>query len=196
MIRSTFVWIALPGAMLLSGTIACAQTTPVTPIAPPAPSTPRSKPCIASEHRQFDFWLGDWDVTTPDGKPSGTNSIKPILGGCVLHENWHGSGGFTGQSFNAYDVKRKVWHQTWVDGTGGLLLLEGRYENGAMTLSDKGMPGKPDANAINEIAWTVLADGAVRQLWRTSSDGGKSWATSFDGKYVRAQRDQPAPFAK
>ena len=183
--------------MLLNTAFACAQTAPPSASASAATSpAPAAKPCIASEHRQFDFWIGDWDVTTPDGKPAGTNLIKPILGGCVLHENWNGRGGFTGQSFNTYDAKRKLWHQTWVDGQGGLLMLEGRFENGAMTLSDKGMPGKPDANAINEIAWTVLADGAVRQLWRTSADGGKNWATSFDGKYVRAQREQPAPTAK
>ncbi|MEQ1517085.1 MAG: hypothetical protein ABL931_11420, partial [Usitatibacteraceae bacterium] len=100
--------------------------------------------------------------------------------------------GFVGQSFNVYDAKRKVWHQSWVDGQGGLLMLEGRFANGTMTLSDAGMPGKPDANAINEIAWTLLPDASVRQLWRTSMDGGKTWAVAFDGKYVRSARTQPS----
>lgn len=161
------------------------------PTAPP-PAAPRPVPCIAAENRQFDFWIGDWDVTNPDGKPAGTNLIKPELNGCVLHEFWKGRGGFVGESFNTYDARRKVWHQTWVDGTGTLLMMDGKFEGGSMTLSDRDMPGKPDQNAINEISWTPNADGSVRQHWRVSADGGKTWKTSFDGKYVKSNRPQPS----
>ena len=148
-------------------------------------STPRNKPCTATAHRQFDFWIGDWDVTDPAGKSVGTNLIKPILGGCVLLESWTATGGtFTGQSYNTFDASRDVWHQTWVDMSGTLLLLEGRIDNGVMVLSDKYIVGKKDPNAWNEIAWTPHADGSITQRWRTSADGGKTWKTSFDGKYV------------
>lgn len=190
MIRIKLILSGMFLAILFGAPLANAQTAPPVPT-PPAPTAPPAKPCTSIEKRQFDFWIGDWDVTTPDGKAAGANLIKPILNGCVLHENWHGIGGFAGQSFNAYDVKRKVWHQTWVDGQGGLLMLEGRFENGAMTLSDKDLPGKADPQAINEIAWTLIAGGAVRQLWRASADGGKTWVVAFDGKYVRAAREQP-----
>ncbi len=187
---------------LLFSTVAAAQTpsapsapsvpaAPSAPVAPPpTPPTP-AVPCTAAENRQFDFWIGDWDVTHPDGRPAGTNLIKPILNGCVLHESWKGRGNFVGESFNVYDARRKVWHQTWVDGTGGTLMLDGKIENGSMTLSDKDVPGKPDRNAVNEITWTPNADGSVRQHWRVSKDGGKTWQTSFDGKYVKASRAQP-----
>lgn len=182
--------IPLCGAMLLvacsleigAQTPSTAQT--VAPSAPPSPPVP----CKGAEYRQFDFWIGDWDVTTPDGKPAGTNLIKPILNGCVLHESWKGRGNFTGESFNVYDSRRKVWHQTWVDGTGGALMMDGKFENGSMILSDRDVAGKADRNAINEITWTPNADGSVRQLWRTSADGGKTWVTAFDGKYVKSAR--------
>ena len=162
------------------------------PPAPTVPAAPQPAPCTAAENRQFDFWIGDWDVTDPAGKAAGTNLIKPELNGCVLHEFWKGRGGFVGESFNSYDAQRKVWHQTWADGAGNLLLMDGKFEGGSMTLSDRDMPGKPDRNAINEITWTPNADGSVRQHWRVSADGGKSWKTSFDGKYVKSNRPQPS----
>lgn len=172
--------------------ISSTTTVPPAPSAPTTPASPRPAPCIAAENRQFDFWIGDWDVTTPDGKSAGTNLIKPEINGCALHEFWKGRGGFVGESFNVYDARRKVWHQSWVDGTGGLLLMDGKFEGGSMTLSDRDMPGKPDLNAINEISWTPNADGSVRQHWRVSADGGKNWTTSFDGKYVKSNRVQPS----
>jgi hypothetical protein len=151
---------------------------------PPAPT-----PCTQAEVRQFDFWIGDWDVFLPDGKLAGTNRIAPLYG-CVLHESWKTPRG-EGQSFNRYDTVRGVWHQTWVDSWGSLLLIEGGLKDGAMVMSDASLPGKKDQALINEIAWTPNADGTVRQHWRASRDGGKTWTTSFDGKYVRSSRAQP-----
>lgn len=153
--------------------IACAQS--------PAP---RPQPCSSPEARQFDFWLGSWNVFQPDGKQAGTNDITAVYG-CVLHESWKGRGGYEGQSFNRYDAERGVWHQTWVDSSGGILMLEGAFKDGVMTLTDATLPGKKDPQKLNEIAWSKNADGSVRQLWRTSDDGGKTWKVSFDGKYVK-----------
>jgi hypothetical protein len=136
-------------------------------------------PCSAPEHRQFDFWIGDWRVTTPDGKHAGDNRIERVLDGCALHENWQGASGGRGFSYNAWDRDRKLWHQTWVDRQGTLLLLEGGLQNGAMVLS--GTQGK----ALNRITWTPNKDGSVRQHWETSADGGKTWQTAFDGLYRR-----------
>jgi hypothetical protein len=158
--------------------------------APASAQAPPPNPCAAPESRQFDFWIGDWDVFQPDGKLAGTNRIAPIYG-CVLHESWKGRGGYEGQSFNRYDAQRGVWHQSWVDSSGGLLVIEGAFKDGAMRMSDAGQPAKKDPKKVNEIAWTANADGSVRQLWRVSEDGGTTWKTSFDGKYVRSKREQP-----
>jgi len=38
-------------------------------------------PCSSPEHRLFDFWLGDWRVTKPDGSVAGTNHITREYGG-------------------------------------------------------------------------------------------------------------------
>jgi hypothetical protein len=158
-------------------------------IAASAAHAQQPAPCSATQARQFDFWVGDWDVFAPNGKLAGTNRVEPIYG-CVLHESWKADK-VRGQSFNVYDASRGVWHQTWVDSTGSLLVIEGTLRNGAMTMSDATLPGKGDAKAVNEITWTPQADGSVRQHWRASADGGRTWSTAFDGKYVRSSRPQP-----
>ena len=149
------------------------------------------KPCSEPQSTDFDFWIGDWDVYRADGKLAGTNRIAKIYG-CVLHEAWTSPNG-GGQSFNRYDPRRGVWHQTWVDSFGTLLLIEGGMKDGAMVLTDGAVPGRKADAPLNEISWTRQADGSVRQHWRATKDGGKTWATIFDGKYVRSGRPQPMP---
>ena len=53
--------------------------------------------------RDFDFWIGEWDVFGPQGRQVGTNSITPLLDGAALAEHWRGAGGVEGHSINAYD---------------------------------------------------------------------------------------------
>lgn len=96
-------------------------------------------PCSGEEYRQFDFWIGDWEVLDEAGTPQGTNRIEQILGGCALQENWVGAEGSTGHSFNTFDKNSGRWHQTWVDGNGLLLLLDGGLEEGSMVLSGPGV---------------------------------------------------------
>lgn len=140
-------------------------------------------PCSSPEHRQFDFWAGEWDVAQ-NGKLAGRNRIEKILGGCALLESWTGASGYRGHSLNFYDAARGVWHQTWIDAGGEPLYLEGRFENGVMKLSGKRPGEKGKGEATHRITWTPAADGAVRQLWETSSDG-QTWTVAFDGRYER-----------
>lgn len=145
--------------------------------AAPAPAPPPA--CQSAEYRQFDFWIGTWDVFQPNGDKAGENRIEPISAGCALLENWSGRGGFTGKSLNIYDSTDKRWHQTWVDSSGSLLMIAGNLVDKRMVL------GSETGSAHQRITWTPNDDGSVRQLWESSSDGGKTWAVLFDGKYVR-----------
>ncbi|HTL93801.1 MAG TPA: hypothetical protein VL176_15720 [Steroidobacteraceae bacterium] len=153
----------------------------------PSAAQPAKPPsCDAPEHRQFDFWIGEWEVTTPDDKPAGRNSITRELKGCVLHEHWTGSGGMKGESFNIWDRVKKQWHQTWVADNGNLLLLDGAFQNGVMQLT--GVSGPQGSQTLNRITWSPASDGSVRQHWEVSRDAGKTWKTAFDGRYRRSKR--------
>lgn len=151
-------------------------------MAVPAFAGEKVEPCSAPEHRQFDFWLGEWDVYNPNGELVGKNRITLEQGQCVLHEHWKSVKGNTGESFNIYDARRGVWHQTWVAATGNLLLLEGGLEGSNMVLA--GTQPLPDGKTLhNRITWIPQDDGSVHQVWDQSTDGGKTWKTGFLGIY-------------
>ena len=143
--------------------------------------------CMDPGRREFDFWLGDWEVRNPDGEVVGHNRIRRTVGGCGLREEWRGKRGLRGTSLNAWDEERGVWHQTWIDSAGTLLLLEGGLRDGAMVLEgETADPEQPGATIRHRISWSVV-DGNpahVRQHWQQSTNG-ETWETAFDGHYRR-----------
>ncbi|NIP19258.1 MAG: hypothetical protein GWM87_14705 [Xanthomonadales bacterium] len=173
--------------LLLAAFTACAQEPPEggqaeAPAAAPAP-------CTSEKHRQFDFWLGAWEVTTPDGQPAGHNEIELVHGGCALSENWvSAGGGFSGSSLNIYDQANDRWHQSWVDTTGVLLQLDGGWQDGSMSMQGE-RPGPEGKPLFDRITWTPNEDGGVRQHWESSPDG-ETWTTAFDGLYVKADKPE------
>lgn len=172
----------LPICLILSADLALAQSAP-TPAASP---TPRPRPCTTALHRQFDFWIGRWDVANPSGQFAGANRITAIDRGCALHESWSsGAGGYTGQSLNSVGADGK-WRQTWVDSSGLRLELTGGLVGSSMVLEGDTPPSDPKAPPTkNRITWTPEGSNRVRQHWETSTDLGKTWTTAFDGRYHR-----------
>ncbi|NVK22118.1 MAG: hypothetical protein HWD86_06340 [Kangiellaceae bacterium] len=144
-------------------------------------------PCSPEEYRQFDFWIGEWEVFNPQGNKVGDNKIEVILGSCVLKESWVSASQNRGHSFNIYDRSTGKWHQTWVDNGGTLLLLDGGLIDGAMVMQGEtvGQNGK----VLNRITWTPKQDKdgktQVQQVWDVSQDNGETWSTAFDGLYIK-----------
>jgi len=176
----------MAASLLLAFSLATSAVTPATkPAAPPQ----RKPACSAAEHRQFDFWVGDWIVTRPDtGAVLGRNTISHASGNCLLREHWRGGSGFEGHSLNAYDRNRGRWFQVWVGADGTVLRLEGGPGDGAMVLA--GELAKDGGVQRQRITWTPAPDGSVTQHWQVSDDDGGSWTTSFLGIYRRAEGAQ------
>ena len=143
----------------------------------------QTSPCSAPEARQFDFWVGSWTVHAND-KVAGHNNITSIHNGCTVFEQYRAENSpYEGKSFNYYDSGDGKWHQIWVDSGGLRLHLTGTFADGKMVLS--GERQSDGATVIDRISWFDNDDGTVRQLWEASRDGGKTWNTLFDGRYVR-----------
>jgi hypothetical protein len=144
-------------------------------------------PCTSSEHRQFDFWVGEWEVFSGDTARAGRNTITSEMGGCALREQWESAGGFTGSSLNIYDAATGRWHQTWVDSSGTLLLLDGSLEaEGRMVMSGE-RPGASGGTVLNRITWTRESADRVRQLWEVRTAPDAAWRAVFDGMYRRVR---------
>jgi hypothetical protein len=133
------------------------------PVPTPSP-VPMSPACSAPQHRQFDFWLGEWDLVGNDGKKSAEDRVVQVLGGCALQENWTAVKSGQGLSFSAYDPATKRWHQT---------LIGQRPSQ-----KEKGV------TITHRIAWSLLPDHRVRQYWEASTNGGRTWRPVFEGTYV------------
>ena len=157
-----------------------------TPSPAPTPSpVPMSAACSAPQYRQFDFWLGEWDLVGNDGKKSAEDRVLQVLGGCALQENWTSVKSGQGLSFSAYDPATKRWHQTLMDDSGAVLKLEGEFADGKMILVGQ-RPSLKEKGVTNthRIAWTPLPDHRVKQYREISTNGGRTWRPVSEGTYA------------
>lgn len=146
-----------------------------------------AKPCDAlAEYKQFDFWVGSWNVEDTQGHPVGTNTIQRLEDGCIIMENWTGlpSGSGTGKSINFYDGLTHKWRQTWVSSTGNVGEFQGEFKDGAMRFEGK-PSGRGGGPAMSRLTFFILGPDRVRQFSEASSDGGKTWTVNYDFIYKR-----------
>ena len=145
-----------------------------------------ANPCRARpEYRQFDFWIGEWAPQNQAGLTVGTSSIQLILNDCIIFENWNTPQG-GGKSFSLWDVRDGKWHQTWVDTRGGITHYTGGLEGDKMVLVAEAVSPAGQKSLVR-MTFAKLPDGSVRQHGEGSGDGGKTWTTSYDFKYVKAK---------
>lgn len=63
----------------------------------------KSCACCTEKHSEFDFWIGNWEVTGPNGKKVGDNILAKVEDNCVLQENLtSATPGYTGTSNSFY----------------------------------------------------------------------------------------------
>lgn len=149
------------------------------------------KPCSGPAYRQFDFWIGEWEVYGKNGQKAGDSKVSLLLDSCSVLEEWTSATlqrglRYAGKSFNMYNRAKQKWQQYWVDNAGTITeYFNGHYEDGKMIL-------ETDNARINDSTWQIrkmtfydLGADKVRQHGENSNDGGKTWTTSFDLEYRR-----------
>lgn len=144
-------------------------------------------PCDDPEFAEFDFWLGDWDVTaTGTGAPAGNSHISKEMGGCVVWENWTSLGsGYFGKSYNTYNVNLQRWEQYWVDNGAGTMFFHGNLKDGVMDYWTDDVPQPGGQTMRRHLQFFNQSHDQVRQFSQKSMDGGKTWAVEYDLTYKR-----------
>jgi len=151
----------------------------------------KRRPCMYSTSaREFDFWIGEWDVFNPQGQKAGTSVIQQIAEGCGVLENWTSSIGGAGKSINFFDPASSKWYQYWIGANGVPSRYEGTYRDGAMRYEGEKPPAA--GAALTRLTFFNIDNNTVRQLAENSSDNGKTWTVVYDFKYVRKKSAGPA----
>ena len=142
--------------------------------------------------RALDFWVGRWDVQNAAGQSRASSEITIVADGCAILERYTGLPGpagntYIGAGLHVFDQTEGGWRQLWSDNQLGAKL----------------MSGKPSGTDII-YTWDVIEKGKripkrytlsgsqpgqprrVRQLGERSDDGGNTWTTEFDLRYVPA----------
>jgi hypothetical protein len=154
-------------------------------------TTPRAAPapkanCKAGTHRQFDFWIGKWNVIdTKTRQPAGNSLIESVYGGCGIRENWRDPD-LSGGSLNIYVEQDHRWHQFWIDSSGAQREFIGGFDKNRMILiAVHKSVTHPGAIVQERMIFTPSPDGSVRQYSDASVDGGTTWVPRYDYTYIR-----------
>jgi hypothetical protein len=153
----------------------------------------QANPCRHQpEYSAFDFWIGDWDIYV-GGTLAARNIITREMNGCIIHERYQRVNGFVrGESINYYNAQLRRWEQTWVAGSGNVIVYQGNSpREGVMELSGSAWsPGAPGVQ-LQRVVWARTAEAGLTQTVSVSNDNGQTWNPGFHGVYVRTNRTTP-----
>ena len=143
----------------------------------------REMTSTAAENHQFDFWLGEWDLSWGDGQ-TGSNRVTSILDGRVIQENFNGQPAMSmnGISLSVYDSSLRKWRQTWVDIEGTYIDLSGEYKDDQMVLLTQRQVG--ETTVQYRMVFYNLSTSRFDWNWERSTDG-NNWAIAWQIHYQR-----------
>ncbi|MEM7245208.1 MAG: hypothetical protein AAF533_07675 [Acidobacteriota bacterium] len=154
-----------------------------------APSLAETPP-----ERQFDFWIGEWDVDLrirqDDGSwPKSVRAdahIYPVLGGKAILELWD-SDNIKGYSLRYYDPAKEKW-VLWLNWPGpnrsGQSSLEGAFRHGrGEFFTTQELPDGKER--ISRYTFSDITPDSLRWDDGFSTDGGKTWAGNWIMEFTR-----------
>lgn len=143
--------------------------------------------CTSAESRQFDFWLGEWDVS-PGQSPViiAESTITLHDQGCVILENWRPFRNAHGHSINIYDATDSKWHQTWADASGTRTEYSGTVDaEGVMRLDNLSPPQPGAPPARQRMNFQRVDANTVRQWGEAYDPAQQTWTTAWSFTYRR-----------
>lgn len=172
-------------ALALVAASALIATTAPTPAAVPQQLPPES--------RQFDFWLGEWDVNLRIRQDdlSWQDSVQaqahvfPILDGKAVLELWS-SGPIKGYSLRYFDVERGEW-VLWLNWPGenrsGSSSLGGTFRHGRGEFFSTSQ--RNGTETISRYTFSDITPDSLRWDDAFSGDGGATWSHGWIMEFTR-----------
>ncbi len=135
--------------------------------------------------RQFDFWVGAWDVYDARNLRIGTTDVVLRRNGHLLHATWtDAKSGTDSESFTFYDPGRGRWRQMSVDDGGAVMEYLGGYYDGGMRLMGRETVAS-GTSVLSRSTYSEIEGGKLRHVLERSADGGVTWTLTFERTYVR-----------
>lgn len=152
-------------------------------------SAAQAQPCSEPQHKQFDFWIGDWELSGPGAKQGesfrASDSIQHVLDGCAVQESFTGeSSPLRGLSLSMFDAATSKWKQTWVDNSGTYVEFAGEFRDGQMVLMRENVT-KDGKKALQRMVWKNITPTGLDWALERSLDDGKTWQLLAPVHYKR-----------
>jgi hypothetical protein len=168
------------------------------------PASGQRESCPGVSHRQFDFWLGDWEIRQELLRPDGSwialparNTVRWVAGACALIEEWWGEVLFfwdgmdaatplEGLSVRAFDPEAGLWRIWWMDSRRPDFgrPFEGRFDKdeGVFLRQDVTADGVPH---LTRIRFHSISVDSVRWELANSRNAGSSWSPLWRMQFLR-----------
>ncbi len=156
-----------------------------------AQTPPAQAPCSGPEHRQLDFWVGEWIATwtKPDGSEGrGRNRVtRDEYGSCVIIERFSADdGSLKGVSISTYFTPAREWRQTWMDDRGGYFDLAGGpvqdQPHSFMLETHRRTASAP----FQRMIWEEVTPDGFTWRWQGKPSADAQWRDSWVIRYRRA----------
>ncbi len=155
-------------------------------------------PDLPTESRQFDFWVGEWDVNLrilqDDGSwqdaVASTAHVYPILSGKAVLELWSDDrqAGIKGYSLRYWNVGAGHW-ELWLNwpgmnrsATGAP--LTGAFRHGRGEFFARGRTADGGAR-ITRYTFSDISPTSLRWDDAVSTDGGRTWSANWIMEFTR-----------
>ena len=157
-------------------------------------------PLTLEKDRQFDFWVGEWDVNLRIKQPDqqwldqvkSQAKIYLINDGRAVLELWNDlrPTGIKGFSLRYYDFQKEKW-VLWLNWPGpnasGMSSLEGEFRHGRGEF----FSGKGDT--LTRYSFSDITPYSLRWDDAFTKDGGKTWTHGWIMEFTRTQQEPDWP---
>ncbi len=159
-------------------------------------------PALPAEARQFDFWLGQWDVNLrikrdgewPEASVSARAEIYPILHGKAVLELWN-SDPIKGLSLRYFDTAQDKW-LLWLNWPGqnrsGSNGLSGTFRHGRGDFYSE-RPTQDGGTLISRYSFNDITPTSLRWDDSFSDDGGETWRHGWRMEFSRTAQHALLP---